>query len=224
MVPHTPMLELRRPACGRCGTALPLCGIGWLTSMAFPYGTPGTDLAHPKRTMRLNRYMAIVAAAILLAWPRHAAALDQLCDSAFENCRTPLLDLIKGENVAIDVGMWFMEDARFSAEIIKRKQAGVPVRILMDPRSNAQHPNQPTILNTLAAAGIPMRKRTASGIEHWKIMVFEGQGVLYFGSANFSEDAFVPAAAYTNYVDETIYFTNNVSLLQSFILRSVHAW
>src|SRR5204862_3371520 len=32
------------------------------------------------------------------------------------------------------------------------------------------------------------------------------------------------AAAYTNYVDETIYFTNNVSLLQSFMRRFDDAW
>jgi hypothetical protein len=173
--------------------------------------------------MRLNRFALLLATA-LMAWPRPSAALDQLCDSAFENCRTPLLDLIKAETVAIDVGMWFMEDARFSAEIIRRKQAGVAVRIIMDPRSNAQHPNQPTILNTLAAAGIPMRKRITTGIEHWKIMIFQGQGVLYFGSANFSEDAFVPAAPYTNYVDETIYFTDNPTLLQSFMTRFDDAW
>lgn len=177
--------------------------------------------------MRLNRFMLIVAATTLLAWPRHAAALDRLCDSAFENCRTPLLDLIKGENVAIDVGMWFMEDARFSAEIIKRKQAGVPVRILMDPRSNIQHPNQPTILDSLAAALIPMRKRTAAGIEHWKIMIFEGQGKFYFGSANFSSDAFVYDSAggpYVNYVDETIWYSDNVSILQSLMRRFDDAW
>src|SRR5262245_26114169 len=161
------------------GIALPLCGIGWLTSMAFRYRKPGIDLAHPKRTMRLNRFVVLCAAAAVLCWPRQAAAFDQLCDSSFEDCRKPLMNLIKAETVAIDVWMLFMEDARFSIELIKRKQAGVPIRILMDPRSNAQHPNQPTILDTLANAGIPMRKRTASGIEHWKIMIFEGQKKFY---------------------------------------------
>jgi hypothetical protein len=176
--------------------------------------------------MHLNR-CALILILLTACWPapaRAQAPVDQLCDSAFEDCRDPLIQLIRNEQVAIDVGMWFMEDARFSQEIINRKNAGVAVRILMDPRSNAQHPNQPTILNTLSAAGIPMRKRTASGIEHWKIMILQGQGMLYFGSANFSEDAFVPAAPYTNYVDETVYFTNNASLLQSLMRRFDDAW
>ena len=177
--------------------------------------------------MRLNRFALLCVAAAFLCWPREAAAFDQLCDSAFEDCRTPLLNLIKAETVAIDVGMWFMEDARFSFEIIKRKQAGVPVRILMDPRSNVQHPNQPTILNDLANAGIPMRKRTASGIEHWKIMIFQGQQKFYFGSANFSSDAFIYGSVggpYVNYVDETIWYSDNVSILQSLMRRFDDAW
>ena len=66
-----------------------------------------------------------------------AFALEQLCDSSFENCRTQLISLIQNENVEIDVGLWFMEDARYSNAIVARWQAGVPVRILMDPRANA---------------------------------------------------------------------------------------
>src|SRR5436190_6547030 len=195
--------------------------------MAFLYRTSGTQLAHHPRTMRLNRYALFCVAAAFLGWPQQAAAFDQLCDSSFEDCRTPLLNIIKAETVAIDVGMWFMEDARFSIEIIKRKQAGVAVRILMDPRSNVQHPNQPTILDTLANAGIPMRKRTASGIEHWKIMIFEGQKKFYFGSANFSSDAFIydtTGGPYVNYVDETIWYSDNVSLLQGLMRRFDDAW
>ena len=33
-----------------------------------------------------------------------------------------------------------MEDARYTAELIKRHQAGVPVRVLMDPGANADYP------------------------------------------------------------------------------------
>jgi hypothetical protein len=169
---------------------------------------------------------SLLVAATPLAAPdqAHAQTIDQLCDSSFENCRTPLLDYIRAEDQGIDVGMWFMEDSRFSTELIRRAQAGVPVRILMDTRSNVQHPAQPAILDALADAGIPMRRRTASGIEHWKIMNFEEQGVLYFGSANFSSDGFVPITPYVNYVDETIYFTNNVSLVNSFKTRFDDAW
>src|SRR3954463_4260436 len=111
----------------------------------------------------------ILSVALLLLAAQRTYALDQLCDSAFENCRTPLLNLINAETQSIDIGMWFMEDDRYAQAIVKRWQAGSSVRILMDPRANAQHPEQPFILDELKNAGIPMRNRTASGIEHWKI-------------------------------------------------------
>src|SRR5215204_158234 len=90
---------------------LPPCGTWRPLSMAFLYRKPGTDLAQQRRAMRLNRFALVCAAAVFLCWPRYVAAFDQLCDSAFEDCRTPLLNLIRAETVAIDVGMWFMEDA-----------------------------------------------------------------------------------------------------------------
>src|SRR5262245_7579217 len=69
----------------------------------------------------------VIAAALLTA--HRVEARDELCDSAYQNCRTPLLALINSENVEIDVGMWFMEDARYSSALINRMNAGVQVRI-----------------------------------------------------------------------------------------------
>src|SRR5689334_17474165 len=161
---------------------------------------------------------------VMLGGARRADALDQLCDSAFENCRTPLLNLINAETQSIDIGMWFMEDDRYAQAIVKRYQAGVSVRILMDPRASSQHPEQDFVLNELKSAGIPMRKRTASGIEHWKIMIFGAQNVIYFGSANFSADAFVYVTPYVNYVDETVYFTDNPPFVNSFKTKFDDAW
>src|SRR5690242_20988972 len=106
-------------------------------------------------------------AAIVLAGTR-ADALDTLCDSAYQNCRTPLLNLINGENVEIDVGMWFMEDSRYATALINRMNAGVKVRILMDPRANDGHPDNVTVLQQLYNANVPMRNRVTAAIEHWK--------------------------------------------------------
>jgi cardiolipin hydrolase len=175
--------------------------------------------------MRTWTVVLLIVGALLAATARPAAQTrTELCDSSVTNCRTPLLDLIKAETVQIDVGMWFMEDSRFSAELIKRHQAGVRVRVLMDPRAEAQHDEQAAIVAALAAAGIPMRRRTASGIEHWKAMLFEFQSTVYFGSANFSADAFVPVQPYVNYVDETILFTNKPSVVNSFRTKFDDAW
>src|SRR5918996_5000504 len=63
-------------------------------------------------------------------------AQERLCDPAFEDCRVPLWSLIDNETVGIDVAFWFMQDTSLSNKIIARWQAGVPVRILVDPRAN----------------------------------------------------------------------------------------
>ena len=66
-----------------------------------------------------------------------ARAADRLCDPSNEDCRAILINYIRAETVGIDVGFWFMEDARYTAELIRRFQAGVPVRVIMDVRANA---------------------------------------------------------------------------------------
>ena len=60
------------------------------------------------------------------------APSERLCDNSFEDCRATILQMIRNETAGIDVSFWFMTDWRYSSEIIKRWQAGVPVRVLLD--------------------------------------------------------------------------------------------
>ena len=145
-----------------------------------------------------------------------ARAADTLCDPATSDCRAQVLTLIQNERVGIDVGFWFMQDARYMSEIVRRRQAGVPIRILMDPRANATYAGNDTMLAGFAQAGIPMRQRVASGIQHWKMMLFAGQNTVEFGSANYSSDAFVPVTPYTNYMAETVFVTDDPVIVNSF--------
>jgi hypothetical protein len=152
-------------------------------------------------------------------------AEDRLCDPGNENCRTILINMIRAEQVGIDVGFWFMEDARFSNELIKRHQAGVPIRILVDPRANDTNQYNGQRLAELASAGIPMRKRIASGILHYKMMLFAGQNRLQFSGANYSADAWsFTGDPYTNYTDEAIYYTDDPALVDSFKTKFDDLW
>jgi phosphatidylserine/phosphatidylglycerophosphate/cardiolipin synthase-like enzyme len=159
---------------------------------------------------------------VLLAWglvPARAQAQDRLCDPANEDCRAILLNYIANERVGIDVGFWFMEDARYTAALNARHDAGVPVRVLMDPRANSTYPLNADRLSELQTAGIPMRKRLTNYILHWKMMLFRGQGVVEFSGANYSADGlrYEPSTGpYVNYVDEAIYFTSDASIVNSF--------
>ena len=109
------------------------------------------------RVVRRFVQAALAAAVLLTIGATPARALDRLCDPAHEDCRAILLNYIRNETVGIDVGFWFMEDARYTTELIKRWQAGVPVRVLMDTRANNTNQFNAQRLAELQAAGIPMR-------------------------------------------------------------------
>jgi len=83
--------------------------------------------------------------------------------------------------------------------LVNAKKRGVAIRMIMDPRANVQYPTNAGALDKLAAAGIPMRKRTAGDICHWKLMIFVGQGVVEWSGANFGPTAFVPQVPYQDY-------------------------
>ena len=177
----------------------------------------------------MNRPLQIlICAATLCAWPVAAAAQERLCDTQNEDCRTPLINLIRNEppTGGIDVAFWFMQDARYSQELINRHRAGVPIRIIVDQQANNTKPGNAEIIADLAAAGIPMRHRAVGDILHFKMMLFHGQGVVQFSKANYTPYSFVPESP-TNYFDETIFFTDDVAdlaLTNSFRRRFDDLW
>ncbi len=159
------------------------------------------------------------------AVPARAQVVSQewLCDSSNEDCRQTLINLIRAETIGIDVGFWFMEDSRYANELIARWQAGVPVRVLVDPKASASYPLNVNQLNLLKNAGIPMRQ-PISRYFHWKTMVFAGQSVVETGSANYSPTAFVPIDPMVNFQDESIQFTNDPVVVNSFKTMFDSVW
>ena len=176
--------------------------------------------------MRIPRFLRRAALALVLAsaLPIPAAAAEVMCDPSFQDCRTMLLTRIQNETQAIDIAMLFMEDDAFADAIIARHQAGVRVRILMEPRRNVTTPKNLIILDRLKAAGIPMRAKNGGGMLHWKFMIFDGQNVLQWSAANYSDYYFKPIVPYVNYTDEGIYFTDQAALVDSFRRKFDDAW
>jgi phosphatidylserine/phosphatidylglycerophosphate/cardiolipin synthase-like enzyme len=177
-------------------------------------------------TIRLRQICLFISLAILTTGASRAFAMDRLCDPGDEDCRAILINYIRAEKVAIDVAFWFMEDARYTNELIKKHQAGVPVRVLIDTRANTTYALNKDRLAELQNAGIPMRRRLTSYILHWKLMLFHGQNVVQFSGANYSADAWRPATTtpYENYTDEAIYFTNDTAIVDSFRTKFDDQW
>jgi hypothetical protein len=162
--------------------------------------------------------LIFVLAFILGGYILPASASERLCDASFEDCRAQLIQLIKNENVEIDAAFWFMDDTDISGPLIKKIQAGVKVRMLVDPRADEAHLPNEQIIQQFAAMTppVPMRQRVANGILHWKMMLFAGQGVVEFSGANFSSSEFVPGSPYKTYVDEAIHFSDDPAIVNSF--------
>src|SRR5215216_773980 len=173
--------------------------------------------------MSLPKLLISVVLAVLI-FPAAMQAQERLCDTAFEDCRTPLWNLIDAETVGIDVAFWFMQDSSYATKLINRFQAGVPVRVIVDPRANPTYAGNEDVLNMLKNAGIPMRYKLTDGILHWKMMLFVGQNKLEFSGANYSGNFFVPDAPNSNYIDEAIYFTDDASVIQSFKTKYDDIW
>lgn len=174
--------------------------------------------------MRRNFLYVGLTFILLATLSNSSQAQERLCDTAFEDCRAPLWSLIDKETVGIDIAYWFMQDTSIANKIIARHQAGVPVRILVDPRANPTYAGNEQILAQFKAAGIPMRYKNGAGILHWKMMLFVGQNTLEFTGANFSSNFFVPTTPNSNYIDEAIYFTNDASLINSFKTKYDNIW
>ena len=111
-----------------------------------------------------------------------------------------------------------MDDTSIENALMKQITKGVKVRMLVDPRADDAHQTNLTILQTFATMTppVPMRKRIASSILHWKMMLFAGQGVVEFSGANFSPSEFVPLQPYQTYVDEAIYYSDDMKIVNSF--------
>jgi acid phosphatase len=174
--------------------------------------------------MRVPRLIIPLFLALLLFPIINVDAQERLCDTAFEDCRAPLWQLIDNETQGIDVAFWFMQDSSYATKLINKFKAGVPVRVLVDPRANPTYAGNEDVLNMLKAAGIPMRYKLTDGILHWKLMLFVGQNKLEFSGANYSGNFFVPDSPNVNYFDEAIYFTDDLSLIQSFKTKYDDIW
>jgi hypothetical protein len=179
-----------------------------------------TSVTRPRRALA----SAFVSLAVLFALAPRADAQERLCDNAYEDCRDAVLDMLRAETVGIDVSIWFMDDARYSAEIIRRWNAGVPVRVLLDLRADANYPSNRTVRQSLINAGIPIRHKTTPGINHWKMILYSGQNKVHFSAANFSDGSYSPIIPYTGYVDEAIYFTDDSSVVHSFMTMYDNLW
>jgi len=165
----------------------------------------------------------LIAGVILLAC-QSSLAQERLCDPSFEDCYAPLIQAVQVESVGIDMAFYWIELPELADAIIKRHQAGVPVRITVEPRANLKVPGNQVLLDRFKAAGIPMRYKLGDGIVHLKMLLLAGQRKVVFSSSNFGDGDVRPFTPYVNYVDGAWYFCDDPAVVNSFKTRYDDVW
>src|ERR1051325_5413055 len=82
-----------------------------------------------------------------LLTPQSTSAQERLCDPSFEDCYSPLLQLINSETVGIDMSFYMIELPDMADAVIARYRAGVPVRLVVEPRGNIKLPVKQQIID-----------------------------------------------------------------------------
>ena len=170
-----------------------------------------------------KRTIALIIGLFLLIC-QSSSAQERLCDPAFEECYKPLLRAIETETTGIDAAIYIIEFQQLADALISRHVAGVPVRLIVEPRSNLRFPINQQILDRFRAAGIPMRYRVDDPIVHSKMVLLAGQGKVVFSSSNFGDGDLSPYDPYLNYVDGAWYFTDDAAVVNSFKTRYDDLW
>src|SRR5689334_11908739 len=167
---------------------------------------------------------ALWALCVLILLVCAASAQERLCDPSFEDCYTPLLNAVRAENTGIDMAFYWIELPDLADAIIKRFQAGVPVRLIVEPRASVKFPTNQTLLDRFKAAGIPMRFKLGDGIVHSKMLLLAGQGKVVFSGSNFGDADVRPFVPFANYVDGAWYFSDDQAVVNSFKTRYDDIW
>jgi PLD-like domain len=173
--------------------------------------------------IRCVRTLWLIAGLMLLAC-RPSFAQERLCDPSFEDCYTPLLQAVQAETAGIDVAFYWIELPGLADAIISRHQAGVPVRITVEPRASLKFSGNQPLLDRFKAAGIPMRYKLGDGIVHAKMLLLAGQNKVVFSSSNFGDADVRPYEPYVNYVDGAWYFSDDPAVVNSFKTRYDDIW
>lgn len=162
----------------------------------------------------------IMAALMFAAFVTPASAQITMCDTAYENCRIPIIERMDREQVGIDVFVWFAEDQRYIAAMRRALLRGVLVRVIANDRWSSGH--RKAFMDSLKLYAIPTRV-TCSTPSHIKAMMFRGQRELMFTGGNFTS-SMVPEIPFANYIDEVVMFNSTPSIFQSFVRIFEDEW
>lgn len=132
-----------------------------------------------------------------------------------------LIAAVRTEALAIDAAMFRITSAKVPDELIRRVQAGVPVRLITDRRQyrNRDYFWHAYNIDRMYAAGIPIKWKvdTTNQDMHQKSVVLHGQRMAVFGSSNWTGSS-------SDKQREHNYFTRKPWFVDWFAAQFVRKW
>lgn len=110
-----------------------------------------------------------------------------VCFSPVGACAVPLIEVMDRATKTLDVAIYAINFPPIVDAILRAKARGVVVRVITDSTQMAQT-KQVEQLQRLAAAGIPMKRDTHTGVMHLKVTVADAREFAT-GSFNFTNNA-----------------------------------
>ncbi len=150
-------------------------------------------------------------------------------DKGLNGAKQAIIDKINAERARVDIGMWILVDGDITQTIINKHKSGVPVRVIGDRITIFEQADKNTynLFLAMANAGVPIRVRRQPtdfpAILHWKAGIFAGQGIVEFGSANWTTFELEPWSD-TDFKDETAMFTNDQTIFHAFLTMFDNYW
>lgn len=95
------------------------------------------------------------------------------------------LKVVNGARKTLNVAAYSLTLPSFTRALVAAKRRGVDVRVAVDEKMNAAHPDA---LNILVNAGVPVRTVSAWPLHHDKFVISDGENV-QTGSFNYSSSA-----------------------------------
>jgi phospholipase D len=139
----------------------------------------------PWRALLIN---AAVLLALAAAVPAHGAEIQACFTPPVAGSCDPLVTILRainGARSAIRIQMYSLTLQEVVSALIRAKQRGVDVSVIVDRSQLQQDRNDSMRVEDLASARVPVLVDTVPGLMHNKVMVIDGETVLT-GSFNYT--------------------------------------
>ncbi|MCX7173744.1 MAG: phospholipase D family protein [Proteobacteria bacterium] len=132
-------------------------------------------------------------------------------------CTAATVRFVEEARQSIRIAAYGLTSNPIGKALVEAKKRGVDVRVVADREHNGRRDKPNSVVNFLAASGIPVRIDSAVRIQHNKVVIVDGQSVQN-GSFNFT------AAAQTSNAENIIIHRGFPELARTFTDNWNHLW